>query len=126
MKRPKPLTPVVWATALLPTQQPYFPPESTLEVLEAMQSVALGSTLVNPLSRTASALRPKLPIVPRPLVRFTDCVVPAIVTGAPGQFEPPVDPVTRSTCTVLVNVVSFAPLRIATASRLKLVPTSLV
>src|SRR6266850_3549153 len=70
-------------------------------------------------SRYAAATL-KLPVVPRPLVRFTDWLVPAIVTGAPGgQFRPPVDPVTRSTCTVLVNVVCCTPLRIATTSRLK-------
>ena len=44
MKRPKPLTPVVCATAVLPKEQPYLPPTSAFEK-SAVQSLD-GSTLV--------------------------------------------------------------------------------
>src|SRR5882672_11297479 len=92
-----------------------------MEKLSVEQLVTVGETTVGYRTRTRTSRYAlatlKAPVVPRPLVRLTDWLVPAIVTGAPGQPEPPVDPVTRSTCAVLVNVVCCTPLRIATTSR---------
>ena len=40
MKRPNPLLPVVWATTVLPIEQPYCPLARTLEKLPLAQSLA--------------------------------------------------------------------------------------
>src|SRR5882672_5577959 len=77
-----------------------------MEKLSVEQLVTVGETTVGYRTRTRTSRYAlatlKAPVVPRPLVRLT-AWGPAIVTGAPGQPEPPVDPVTRSTCAVLVS-----------------------